>query len=170
MTGPVTANLVRTQINGQEYAVHPITPFTALQFAPRVMEVLAPVAARAVAEAGDTVSLDSLNDTAAMLRMLTAGLAAADAEKVSGLLEHTFATLEIRNADGMNLQDRKVFNDHFSARRADLFQVAVWAIWESNKDFFIDADGSFLAGVTAAAEASASKSPTPGKSNTDSTE
>ena len=134
----------KKEINGREYALLPMPPMLALDFAPKVV--------KAVVGSLGSVDLTSLDNAKIM-----AVIGNLDSDAVTDLLRLVFKTT-IKIADGKSLSDTSVFNSHFTQHPADMMQVGMWAIWENSKDFLLENVENFQSLLAAGAGSQSQKS------------
>lgn len=125
----------RLTIEDREYGLHKMPPKKAVSFGFKVLGALAPALGGAVG------SLDSMKDQQKIGEVILAALAQVDPEKLEQLAETALAH-EVYAGD-QKLSNPSVFNKHFQDYPGDYFPVAIWAIWENAKDFFVKSGPGF---------------------------
>jgi len=133
----------KKEINGREYALLPMAPMLALDFAPKVIKAVVGSLGRV-----DLTSLDSVK----IMRVI----GNLDSDTVTDLLKLVFKTT-IKTAEGKTLADTPTFDHHFTQYPADMIQVGLWAIWENSKDFLLENVENFQSLLAAGAGSQSQK-------------
>lgn len=133
------SDYIKLEIEDRVYALHPMPPTKALEFAPRVSTALSGVMAN--------FNLPEMMKTQSAGNEM--GLATIVFDAVKSLNPTDFISLfktavsyEVFAGD-KKLSDNLHFDDWFTKYPGDMLPVGCWAIWEHSKKYFLESPAGF---------------------------